>query len=229
MSRTIPQPVIERTQIMKTTPTYFAIAVLLSASAVLTGGIPVHAEDTVDSNLSAAITKLGTEQRAALQILVIGLVDASAEGASVNDLSATLAKLSPERKAALLVLVNGIVEASASQESPEEGAMKTVKAYVKAAEDADVEMLMTQISENFNHYEVGDKAGLKAFVDGVKTEGMLEDITGNTADAKTTLEGDVVTVYPIELEGIFGTVTYEFQLKKEVDAWKIVGFEMTGV
>jgi len=214
---------------MKTTHICFTIAVLLYASAMFTGGMPVHAEDTVDSKLITATTKLGTEHKAALQILASGLVDAGTEGATGGDLAATLAKLSPERKAALLVLVNGIVEASASQESPEEGAMKTVKAYVKAAEDADVEMLMTQISENFNHYEVGDKAGLKAFVDQVKTEGMLEDITGNTADAKTTVEGDVVTVFPVELEGIFGTATYEFQLKKELDTWKIVGFEMTGV
>lgn len=213
---------------MKNTYTHFAIAALLSASTVLTCGTPVGAEDAVDSNLSAATDKLCTEQKAALQVLVSGLVDPSADGAADN-LTTTLTKLSPERKAALLVLVNGIVAATAPQESPEEGAMKTVKAYVKAAEDADVDTLMAQISENFNHYEAGDKAGLKAFVDGVKTEGMLEDITGNTADAKTTVEGDVVTVYPVELEGIFGTVTYEFQLKKEADAWKIVGFEMTGV
>lgn len=179
---------------MKFTYTHLAIAVLLSASIVFTGGTPVSAEDAIDAQLGAAV-----------------------------------AKLSAEQKSALLVLVNGIVEASAPQESPEEGAMKTVKAYVKAAEDADVDMLMAQISENFNHYEAGDKAGLKAFVDGVKAEGMLEDITGNTADAKTTVEGDVVTVHPVELEGIFGTVTYEFQLKKEGDTWKIVGFEMSGV
>ena len=88
---------------------------------------------------------------------------------------------------------------------------------------------MGLISDNFSHYEVGDKAALRGFVDQVKTEGMLEDITGNTEEAKTKVEGDTVTVYPVELEGIFGTVTYEFNLKKEGDAWKIVGFEMTGV
>lgn len=214
---------------MKTTPVRFAIVLVLSWGATLTGDTPVLAENSVDSNLSAATAKLAAEQRAALQILATGLVDPETEGASGSDLSAKLARLSPEQKAAMLVLVNGIVEASASKETPEEGAMKTVKAYVKAAEDADVEMLMTLISENFHHDEVGDKAALKVFVDEVKTEGKLEDITGNTADAETTVEGDVVTVYPVELEGIFGTVTYQFRLKKEADAWKIVGFVMSGV
>lgn len=211
---------------MKSKYSHFVVALLLSATTVLSGAVSAKADDAVDGNLSAAIAKLNTEQQAALGVLVSGLVES---GAADNDQSATIAKLSPERKAALLVLVNGIVAATAPQESPEEGAMKTVKAYVKAAEDADVDTLMAQISENFNHYEAGDKAGVKAFVDGVKAEGMLEDITGNTADAKTTVEGDVVTVYPVELEGIFGTVTYEFQLKKEGDTWKIVGFDMSGV
>ncbi len=179
---------------MKPSYSHLAMAAVLAAGAVFTGGALVHAQGSVDTELSTAITKL-----------------------------------SPEQKAALLVLVNGIVEATAPQESPEVGAMKTVKAYVKAAEDADVEGLMAQISDNFSHYEVGDKAALRGFVDQVKTEGMLEDITGNTEEAKTEVEGDIVTVYPVELEGIFGTVTYEFKLKKEGDAWKIVGFDMTGV
>ncbi len=179
---------------MKSSYTHFAVAAVLAAGAVFTGGTLVNAQDSVETDLSTAITKL-----------------------------------SPEQKAALLVLVNGIVQASAPQESPEEGAMKTVNAYVKAAEDADVEGLMAQISDNFSHYEVGDKAALRGFVDQVKTEGMLEDIAGNTAEAKTEVEGDVVTVYPVELEGIFGTVTYEFKLKKEGEVWKIVGFDMTGV
>ncbi len=179
---------------MKSSYTHFAVSAVLAVAAIFTGGALVNAQDSVDTELSTAITKLTAEQ-----------------------------------KAALLVLVNSIVQSAGPQESPEEGAMKTVKAYVKAAEDADVEGLMAQISDNFNHYEVGDKAALRGFVDQVKTEGMLEDITGNTEEAKTEVEGDIVTVYPVELEGIFGTVTYEFKLKKEGDTWKIVGFDMTGV
>jgi hypothetical protein len=208
---------------MRFKPIHLVIAVFMSVGTVLTGGAPVSAQDAIESKLIAAVSKLNADQKAALQVLVSGLVGTSTQ----STVPATLATLSPEQKSALLVLLNGIV-AGGAQESPEEGAMKTVKAYVKAAEDADVETLMAQVSENFNHYEAGNKAGLKAFVERVKSEGMLEDISGNTADARTTVEGDVVRVYPVELEGIFGTVTYEFQLKKEGDVWKIVGFEMSG-
>jgi len=145
------------------------------------------------------------------------------------ELQATVAQLTPEQKSALLVIVKGLLQAAAPQESPEEGAMKTVEAYVKAAETLDIDILMAQVSDQFNHHEVGDKAALRGWIEQYKTEGMLEDIKGNTAEAKTEVDGDVVTVYPVEMEGLFGTVTYEFKLKKDGDAWKIVGFDMTGV
>lgn len=152
----------------------------------------------------------------------------AAEGAVDAELTQAIAKLNDEQKSALLVLVKGIVEAQTS-ETPEEGAMKTVAAYVAAAEVADLDTLMAQISENFNHYEVGSKSGYRAFLDQVKAEGMLEDISGDLEEAKATLQGEIVTVYPVELEGIFGTVTMEFELKNEDGTWRIVGMDMTGV
>jgi hypothetical protein len=167
--------------------------VLVAAAATFWGTASVNAENTVDAELTTAI-----------------------------------GKLSPEQKAALLVLVKGIVEAQV-QESPADGAMKTVAAYVKAAESAELETLMNLISDEFSHYEVGDKAGYRSFLEQVKGDGMLEDIKGNLADAKAEVKGDTVTVYPVELEGLFGTVTMEFELKKSGPDWKIVGLDMTGV
>ena len=157
-----------------------------------------------------------------------GRVTVAAEGAVDAELTQAIAKLNDEQKSALLVLVKGIVEAQTS-ETPEEGAMKTVAAYVAAAEVADLDTLMAQISENFNHYEVGSKSGYRAFLDQVKAEGMLEDISGDLEEAEATLKGEVVTVYPVELEGIFGTVTMEFELKNEDGTWRIVGMDMSGV
>ena len=146
-----------------------------------------------------------------------------------DELTAAISQLSVEQKAALLVLVKGIVDAKAPNLTPEEGAMKTVSAYVKAAEAGDIDGLLACFSEDFDHYELGDKAGLRKFIEGVEAEGMLEDITGDFKDAKAEVEGEKVTVYPVELEGIFGTVTYEFELKAEGGEWKIIAFEMTGV
>lgn len=179
--------------------------------------------------MKAPYAKLAMVMLLAAGAIFTGGALVSAQDKVDTELAAAITQLTPEQKTALLVLVNGIVRANAPQESAEEGAMKAVKAYVKAAEDADVEALMAQISENFSHNEVGNKAALRGFVDQLKTEGKLEDIRGNAAEAKTEVEDGVVTVYPVELEGIFGTVTYEFKLKKEGESWKIVGFEMTGV
>ena len=164
-----------------------------------------------------------------LSLALGGALSASAAHHEDGELSKAIAQLNAEQKAALLVLVKGIVDAKAPQESPTDGAMKTIKAYVKAAEEGDIDALIACFSDDFDHYELGDKAGLRAFIEGVEAEGMLEDITGNTDDAEAEVDGDTVTVYPVELEGIFGTVTYEFELKMEGGAWKIVGFDMQGV
>lgn len=168
---------------------------------------------------------------AAITILALGAVFmnvANAEESVDAELTASIAQLNPEQKAALLVLVKSIVDAQVT-ESPTEGAMKTVAAYVKAAEEANIEILMDQISNDFSHYEVGDKLGYQNFLEQAKAEGYLEDIMGNIEDAKAEVDGDTVTVYPVELEGLFGTGILEFELKKEGDVWKITSLEMTGV
>lgn len=175
---------------LRNSMTYALIAVLAIGS-MLAGAVAVHAQNAVDEELSQAITKLN-----------------------------------PEQKAALLLLVKGIVDA---QEDPTAAAMKTVEAYVKAAESVDLETLMNQISDDFSHYEVGNKAGYRAFLEQVKNDGMLEDISGNIDDAKAEEKDGTVTIYPVELEGLFGTVTMEFELKKHGDSWKITGMDMTGV
>ncbi len=165
----------------------------------------------------------------ALTLAVGGAFSAMAADQGSDELSKAIAQLNAEQKAALLVLVNGIVKANAPAESPAEGAMKTVNAYVKAAEAANIDGMMACFSESFDHYELGNKAGMRTFLEGAEAEGMLEDMTGNVEDAEAEVDGDTVTVYPVELEGLFGTATCELELKKENGVWKIVGFDMTGV
>ncbi|MCF6286683.1 MAG: hypothetical protein L3K26_16040 [Candidatus Hydrogenedentes bacterium] len=165
----------------------------------------------------------------ALTLAFGGAFSAMAVDQGGDELSKAIAQLNAEQKAALLVLVNGIVKAKVPAESPAEGAMKTVNAYVKAAETADVDGMMACFSENFDHYELGNKAGMRAFLEGAEAEGMLEDMTGNVEEAEADIDGDTVTIYPVELEGLFGTATCELELKAEGGVWKIVGFDMTGV
>jgi len=180
--------------------------------------------------LLAATLATGAIFTSLLTVSAAPLIDPNAvaiEGVDL-DLVNAIAKLNDEQKAALLVLVKGIVEARSS-ESPEEGAMKTVAAYVAAAETADLEALMMQVSEDFSHYQAGTKSGYRTFLENVKAEGMLEDISGNLEEAKATVEGDRVKVSPVELEGIFGTVTLELELKNEDGTWRIVGLVMSEV
>src|SRR5690606_7658241 len=119
-----------------------------------------------------------------MTLVFAGTVNATADESKENELTQAIAQLNDDQKAALLVLVKGIVEAKAPKESPADGAMKTVAAYVKSAEDGDIDALLACFSEDFDHYELGDKAGLRKFIEGVEAEGMLEDITGSTEDAE---------------------------------------------
>lgn len=165
----------------------------------------------------------------ALTLACAGTFTVSAAHHEGDELTKAIAQLNPEQKAALLVIVKGIVDAKGAKASPTEGAMKTVATYVKATEDGDIDAAMACFSEKFDHYELGDKSGLRAFFEGAEAEGMLEDISGTTEDAEAEVDGDTVTVYPVEMEGIFGTVTFEFELKDEGGEWKIVTLDMTGV
>jgi len=90
----------------------------------------------------------------------------------------------------------------------------------------DLDKLMAYYSDDFSHYEFGDKAGLKEFMEGAKDMGYLDDLEVDLEQAETTIEGDTATIYPVEISGAFGSTEIEFTSKKEGDTWKIVGMDI---
>jgi len=97
---------------------------------------------------------------------------------------------------------------------------------VAAAKAGDIDKLLTYYSDKFSHYEFGDKAGFKKFLDGAKDSGYLKGVEVDLSKAQTTINGEKATVGPVTVSGGFGSAQIQFEVVKEADDWKISGMEM---
>jgi ketosteroid isomerase-like protein len=113
--------------------------------------------------------------------------------------------------------------------SAQDQIMKEVNAWKTAMLAKDIDGIMAPFSGSFEHYEWQDKAGAKDFISQSIDMGYLDGIEITTDAAEVKVEGDVATVYPVDVTGSFGTVTIEFTFKKEADGWKITGLDASGL
>lgn len=170
--------------------------------------------------------------------VVMGALCALPAQAGDAELTAKLkdavAKLSLEQQAALYLLLSqlsgeGGTAAPAAAASPEEAAKAAIKTFVEAAGKGEYDKMLSIFSDKFEHYEYGDKAGLKDFLTQAGDMGYLEGLELNLDGAEYKLEGDRLTVYPVELSGSFGSLTFEYVFVKEGDAWKVISFDASGL
>jgi predicted lipid-binding transport protein (Tim44 family) len=176
-----------------------------------------------------------------LGVAVCGAQTASAD--VVADLQKKVAELSTEQQAALLLLLDQLsgekaacpakadadAPAAAPADDPKAAAKAVIQQFGDSAKKEDVDGMIAVFSDNFEHYQYGDKAGMKEFLSQSKDMGYLEGIEISLDDAEFELDGDALSVYPVDLEGSFGSITFEFVLKKEGDQWKIVEFDASGL
>ena len=107
--------------------------------------------------------------------------------------------------------------------------MNGVKAFMEKLAKKDIDGALEGVSDDFEHNEFGDKEGLKDFLKQAVDMGYLDDVKVSTEDAEVKLDGDKATVYPIDLEGAFGSVTLEFTLAKVNGTWELVGMDASGI
>ena len=110
------------------------------------------------------------------------------------------------------------------------GAIGKVKEVLKAE---DLDAIMAMISDDFEFSEVGGKEELRDFLQSAFDMGYIEMYADET-EIKTDkteieVEGDKATVYPIDVEGSWGSVTVEIEAKREGDAWRIVDLYIEGI
>lgn len=122
-----------------------------------------------------------------------------------------------------------VVEPVAPEVAPEEGVKAAIQSWIDGTKAQDLDALMSAYSDDFTHYEYGDKAGIRDFMMQARDMGYLEGVEGSMEDAKVEVSGDKATIYPVELMGAFGAITFEYTLKKEEAGWKIISFDASGL
>lgn len=174
--------------------------------------------------------------------VIMGVVLSAAAPASADvadELKAKIESMSTEQQAALLLLLSqlgsaeaapsGDAAAAATPADPKEAVKAVIKKFADSAAKGDLEGMLSVFSENFEHYQYGDKKGVGEFLQQSADMGYLEGIEFNMDDAEFEEDGDTISVYPVDVEGSFGSVTFEYILKNEGGEWKIVEFDASGL
>jgi len=110
--------------------------------------------------------------------------------------------------------------------SDEELVLEAVNDMMATMSAQNVEKLLTWYSEDFEHYEWGDKEGLAEFLEDAVAMGYLDDAESSLEETEVKIEEGVATVYPVELTAAFGSSTIELTLKKENGKWMVTGMEV---
>ena len=136
------------------------------------------------------------------------------------------------RKTAILSLCVALVAAvlaggcatGAKGPTNEELIAATMDNWKAGMESQDLEKIKTAVSEEFNHYQYGNKAQMLTAVDVMFKDGTLDGAKVSLDTAETKIDGDAATVYPVEMTFAAGSATLELTLKKEADGqWRAVG------
>jgi hypothetical protein len=134
-----------------------------------------------------------------------------------------------QQQAASCAKSGGAAPAVAVVVDPNVAIMETVNGWFAGLVAEDVEATMKLVSEDFEHYEYGDKEGLTDFLEQANDMGYLEDLEIDKEDAEVEIEDGEAVVYPIEMSGYFGTITFELILEEEEGAWMVTGMDASGI
>jgi hypothetical protein len=177
---------------------------------------------------------LATGMAIALAAMTLAM-PAFAQDDITKKLQDRIAGLSTEQQAALLLLLNQLDgsggAASEEAKSPKDLAMEGIQGYIDGAMKGDVDAMMSWVSDGFEHYEYGDQAGLRDFLQEASDMGYLEDLEVSMEDTEVEVEDDgAVILYPVDIEGMFGAATFEYVLQKQDDGkYRIIGMDVSGI
>ncbi len=129
--------------------------------------------------------------------------------------------------------------AAAPAMTPEEEVMAQVKALVADFTAANVDKLLDYVSEEFEHYQVGDKKALADYLEMGKAMGYVDDFPQWVKDnegeiildkAEVKIKDGKASVYPIDAVAAIGSVTVELVFKKDPDGvWRVITAEVEGI
>ena len=112
---------------------------------------------------------------------------------------------------------------------PEDAVLAKTKEFMSKVAAKDLDGAMVAVSDKFEHYEYGSKDELKSFLEEAKASGYLDDFKVSTDDTEIKIEGDKAVVYPVDVEGLFGSFTLELTCTKEGDTWMLTTMDIFGI
>ena len=106
--------------------------------------------------------------------------------------------------------------------SDEDAIQAIVDNAMTALKAGDIDtMVAAYDADTFESDQGGGIAETKEFLQGAKEQGFLDGIEVDTSNLAITVDGTSASAKPIDLEGAFGTLTLEFELKKIDGTWKV--------
>jgi len=122
------------------------------------------------------------------------------------------------------VLVTMVCGCAIFQTGPtdEELIESTIESMKTAMQAQDADQIMAVYSEDFVG-ERGGKEELRQMIEYVVDEGYMDSIEIGTENAVAAIDGATAKYGPVDLSGDFGSMTFEYKLKKEADGvWRII-------
>lgn len=121
----------------------------------------------------------------------------------------------------------------------EELVMQQTHRFVDDFLAADVDNILSYVSEDFSAQRVESKQALEAYIEMGRASGRLDDMEAmieqydariELQDAKVTIDGNKAYVYPIDASASVGAVSAELEFTKDPDGvWRISGLNVDGM
>jgi hypothetical protein len=158
---------------------------------------------------------------------------ADEHGGLTKQLQEKVAALSTEQQAALYLLLSQLTDGEAApavaEASPEEIITEGIQNFFEAAKVGDDETLLSFFSEDFRHFMFGDREGLKGYLADARGMGYLDGIEVDMSYAEFKEEDGKITVYPVDVQGSFGLITFEYVLRPEDGTWRVIELDVEGL
>jgi len=127
------------------------------------------------------------------------------------------------------VLFVGCATGSQKSVTPEEEISVQLEKWSEAMVSKDIDSIMALFSDKFAHYAWENKEGARTFIEEAIDLGYLDDVKVILDDAAIKVDGDVGSIYPVDLEGAFGSLSMELIVGHENGTWLLTGMDAPGL
>ncbi len=121
--------------------------------------------------------------------------------------------------AALMVFIFGC------QESQKQDVTNVLTQWQGAYAKQDIDGIMAVYSEDYRGQQGEQKAQVREFLEGMKSQGYLNNTKMNIEDVEIEVDGDIATVAPITYTGDWGQMDIKNTFKKEGSTWRTIAGE----